>query len=203
MSSGSSNVGSASGQLRPRAPSSHYYEDVDPRFSDVNVDPSPPTNQPILPRSLTPGGPSARQMPPPRDFQAPPSEENLQDRTRSPTGSEVSHFTSVSQRGVNPRWKPGSEEMRAMPPSSMRKPIIAGRDRDVLLQNNPDFEIPGMRPLGRGGGVAGGGRDGGGGGGLGAGGGGATTAQPGAGGGRMPPPASVNGLMGAGRYPPP
>lgn len=48
----------------------------------------------------------------------------------------------------------------------MRKPIPAGglgappgaptpRDTDVLLQNNPDFEIPGMRPPGRAGGVGG------------------------------------------------
>lgn len=37
--------------------------------------------------------------------------------------------------------------------STTRKPVpgrAVPKDRDVLLQNNPDFEIPGMRPPGRG-----------------------------------------------------
>lgn len=102
------------------------------------------------------------------------------------------------------------------PPSSnsmmTRKPFPLGagrvplpgereRERDVLLQNNPDFEIPGMRPPGRSGG-------GGGGGGMGLGG-------PPNGGGRMPVqtqmhmPPDMNGmpgnggLTGGGRYPQP
>jgi hypothetical protein len=110
----------------------------------------------------------------------------------------------VSQRGVNPRWKPGSDDMRSMPPpSAMRKPVPSGgsgvgmgpsRDPNVLLQNNPDFEIPGMRPPGRGGGIAGGGR------------GGPMGGQ--ALGGRIPMPVQntnvpVSGLTGVSRYPQP
>ncbi len=230
ISSGlSSNVGSgsATSQLRPRRPSSHYYEDVDPRFSDVNIDPSPPLpdhqhQQPTLPASLIPSAgagavaSSARYLQPTQGIPPTASDETLQDGARSPNGSEASHFTSVSQRGVNPRWRPGSEDLRSMPPaSSMRKPVqgMPGapsreRDTNVLLQHNPDFEIPGMRPPGRGPGGGGGPR--GGGGGLG----GAMGGQPGTG--RMQqmqmqpggntntntnPP--VNGLTGVGRYPHP
>ncbi len=163
---------------------------------------------PTLPSSLLPGGPSAskRQLAPSSGaglLQPNPSDENLHDGTRSPTGSETSHFTSVSQRGVNPSWKPGSEDTRNMPsgppgaPSAMRKPVSAHagygglpRDnREVLLQANPDFEISGMRPSGRAGPHAGGAGRG-------------PTQRP-------PPDMNMNmnepvsGLTGAGRYPPP
>ena len=206
VSSGtSSHVGSGPGSGpshgRPRA-SSHYYEDVDPRFSDVHIDLSPPADPPVLPPSLVPGGPSStRQLAPPGGLQPSHSDENLQDGARSPTGSEISHFTSVSQRGVNPRWTPGHSEFRSIPPQPVRRPVPAGssalRDRDVLLQNNPDFEIPGMRPPGRGAGIATSG-----GGGIGA---SRTGQKPG---GMMPvqmPPnmdMPSNGLTGVGRYPP-
>lgn len=210
--------GSASGQLQTpaRTRSSDYYEDVDPRFSDVNMDSSLPDQTAPLPLILTPGGPSAGRQPPPqqsRDFLNPPSDENLQDGGRSPTGSEISHYTSVSQRGVNPRWRPGSEDPRNMPPpNSMRKPVpprgsgvghsmggggAAGpaRSRDVLLQGNPDFEIPGMRPPGRNFGPSRGG---------GGGGGGGEGPPVRVGMGMQPPPVLPNnGLTGVGRYPQP
>lgn len=85
--------------------------------------------------------------------------------------------------------------MRSMPPpstSTMRKPVVGpggARERDVLVQNNPDFEIPGTRPPGRGvpGGVPGGV---------------AMSGQPELGG-RLPMPSNGNGLTGMGRYPQP
>lgn len=63
---------------------------------------------------------------------------------------------------------------------------VPGPGRDVL-QGNPDFEIPGMRPPGR---------VGPGNGGMMGAGGGASMQQPGGGG-------PMNGLTGVGRYPPP
>ncbi|KAF7510584.1 hypothetical protein GJ744_006196 [Endocarpon pusillum] len=190
-----------------RRSSSHYYEDVDPRFSEVHINATPlPDQEPTLPISLLPGGPSAlnRQLAPRPGaglLQPNPSDENLQDGARSPTGSETSHFTSVSQRGVNPRWRTGGEDMRGMPsgppgpPSAMRRPVPANagyggptrENRDVLLQGNPDFEVPGMGPPGRSGPLPGGvGR---------------VPMQ------RPPPEMDMNGpvtgLTGAGRYPRP
>lgn len=91
-----------------------------------------------------------------------------------------------------------------LPPPSVMRRLVPGaahpreRDnRDVLLQNNPDFEIPGMRPPGGGGMATGGGMNG----------------QPN---GRMPMQRQrqrspdfnldinvpMNGLTGVGRYPP-
>jgi hypothetical protein len=77
---------------------------------------------------------------------------------RSPAESETSNFTSVSQRGVNPNWKPGGPGDTAgqYPPHAMRKPMQAQvqERRDVLLGNNPDFELPIPRSSrGRGGSV--------------------------------------------------
>ena len=183
---------------------------MDPRFSDINADPPLPDQPSPLPSSLTPGGSLIARPPPPqpaRDFLNTPSDENLQDGARSPTGSEISHYTSVSQRGVNPRWRPVGEDQRNMPPpNSMRKPIptsasgvgsgIGGgvgpgppRDTDVLLQNNPDFEIPGMRPPGKN---------------LGTSRGGSSGAPMRGGMGMQPPSVSPgNGLTGVGRYPQP
>ncbi|KAF4965968.1 hypothetical protein FSARC_6277, partial [Fusarium sarcochroum] len=66
---------------------SNYYEDVDPRFAS----PTPPANN---------------------NLQPPPIEPIYEDihannaGARSPAESEHSTFTSISQRGVNPRWNP-------------------------------------------------------------------------------------------------
>jgi hypothetical protein len=66
---------------------------------------------------------------------------------RSPgNNSESSHFTSVSQRGVNPAW------------GAPRRPHGPSRE-DVLLDGNPDFSLPpgrgGFRGRGRGRGMPG------------------------------------------------
>lgn len=75
--------------------------------------------------------------------------------SRSPSESERSNFTSVSQRGVNPRW-PGNQQPQNMPqprgfpgygPQGGRR----GPPRnEMLLESNPDFQLPGMGPRARG-----------------------------------------------------
>ncbi|KAK0729684.1 hypothetical protein B0H67DRAFT_5048 [Lasiosphaeris hirsuta] len=80
-----------------------------------------------------------------------PALRNLQDTldipqgARSPAESERSTFTSISQRGINPRWAPPQP-----PPGAIsnyggnvipRRPV--NRTADILLDSNPDFELPG------------------------------------------------------------
>ncbi|KAF3934889.1 hypothetical protein ABW19_dt0204802 [Dactylella cylindrospora] len=147
-----------------RRPSQDYYEDVEPRFDR-------PANNNNLPSALTAGyapptmaiaeyPPDARetQIPPNREPQANTnnnpvyqdpsgSYEELQPGQRSPAMSTSSHFTSISQRGVNPRW-PGDTQGAPSGGSSSRRP---GRQaQDTILAGNPDFELPGSRG-GRGG----------------------------------------------------
>ncbi|KAK5005456.1 hypothetical protein LTR60_006253, partial [Cryomyces antarcticus] len=73
---------------------------------------------------------------------------------RSPAGSDASHFTSVSQRGVNPNWRPNGPN-GPNGPNAYNGPNGAGQRRrpanDVLLQANPDFVLPaGRADYGRG-----------------------------------------------------
>jgi hypothetical protein len=66
----------------------------------------------------------------------------LAEGQRSPAAlSEVSHYTSVSQRGVNPAWQ---GRPRRHGPKQSRE--------DVLFDTNPDFQLPSNRgpPRGRG-----------------------------------------------------
>jgi len=71
------------------------------------------------------------------------SSESLEDSQRSPATSDVSHYTSVSQRGINPNWRPGP----GAPPPPFRT-----NQGDALLNANPDFAVPGAGPgRGRGG----------------------------------------------------
>jgi len=139
-------------------PSSDYYEDVDPRFAE----PAQASHPPPMPSSLMPGGFSAAQTsfllaPNHSDSNLPrtSSFDDLPEGSRSPAVSEASHFTSVSQRPVNPNWRP---EMGApagqFGPYNGRRPM---RQEDVILEANavnPDFAIPGAgrgRGRGRGG----------------------------------------------------
>lgn len=95
----------------------NYYEDVDPRFAE----------------------PSPRGQPPPQDGPMVYDDPHLAPGARSPTVSERSGFTSVSQRGVNPRWNPppGQGYSQSIP---MRRP--ANRDEVNILNSNPDFQLP-------------------------------------------------------------
>ncbi|KAI0454049.1 pali-domain-containing protein [Xylaria acuta] len=98
----------------------NYYEDVDPRF----VEPSPRAQQ------------TTQEAP--VGFDDP----HLAPGARSPTISERSGFTSVSQRGINPRWNPppGQGYNQQMPP---RRPV--NRNDVNILNSNPDFQLPGRR----------------------------------------------------------
>jgi hypothetical protein len=139
-------VGSYRAPSRPRINSGGsdvYYEDVDPRFA-AESDPAPPVQQrgAPMPASLAPGAAHGMHDVP---LASSGSYEDLPG-ARSPAESETSNFTSVSQRGVNPNWKPGGPGDTAgqYPPHAMRKPMQAQvqERRDVLLGNNPDFELP-------------------------------------------------------------
>ncbi|OTB04708.1 hypothetical protein M426DRAFT_73283 [Hypoxylon sp. CI-4A] len=99
---------------QPPAVADNYYEDVDPRFTE----------------------------PAPRPQQAPQHEpvnyDDLPPQPRSPAMSEQSSFTSISQRGINPRWNPPPNQGygQQMPP---RKPV--GRNEVNVLNSNPDFQL--------------------------------------------------------------
>jgi hypothetical protein len=150
---------------------SDYYEDVDPRFAEPVVHPPPGR----LPSALMPGGytsnpnnlnvsmPSLNTSDP--NLRRNSSNDDMQDGSRSPAASEASHFTSVSQRGVNPNWRPPPPGMGGPPvpgqfaPYGARRPM---RQEDVILEANaanPDFAVPGAE-LGRGRGRGRGGRGG-------------------------------------------
>ncbi|EAQ89933.1 hypothetical protein CHGG_06552 [Chaetomium globosum CBS 148.51] len=72
--------------------------------------------------------------------------------SRSPAESERSTFTSISQRGINPRWNPPVPPPPA--PGSYGvgvggggggNPMVPRRPvnrTDILLSSNPDFELP-------------------------------------------------------------
>ncbi|RWA12024.1 hypothetical protein EKO27_g3063 [Xylaria grammica] len=97
-----------------------YYEDIDPRFAEPS-----PRAQPTTQEGLT-------------SFDDP----HLAPGARSPTISERSGFTSVSQRGINPRWNPpaGQGYGQQMPP---RRPV--NRNDVNILNSNPDFQLPSRR----------------------------------------------------------
>ncbi|KAH8884320.1 pali-domain-containing protein [Thozetella sp. PMI_491] len=116
------------GPQPPAAPASEYYEDVDPRFV---AEPPPPVVH--------------RPTPPPIQTTNAYESEDIPQGARSPAESERSTFTSISQRGINPRWNPpppppgrggyGGPNM-VIP----RRPV--NRPADMLLSSNPDFELP-------------------------------------------------------------
>ncbi|KAK4660573.1 regulator of ime2 [Podospora pseudocomata] len=110
--------------LRP-APS-EYYEDVDPRFAE--------------PAPLAASNSPRPRTPPLQPLQLANSYEDIPQGARSPAESERSNFTSISQRGINPRWQPPPE----MPQMIPRRPVgnNGPRPADLLLNSNPDFELP-------------------------------------------------------------
>ncbi|KAI1825035.1 pali-domain-containing protein [Xylaria intraflava] len=102
-----------------------YYEDVDPRFAE----PTPSAQLTVH------GGPMST------------DDLHLSPGTRSPTVSERSGFTSVSQRSANPRWNgaPGPGYHQSVPP---RRPVNRGdvnRSDVNILNSNPDFQLSGRR----------------------------------------------------------
>lgn len=119
---------------------STYYEDVDPRF----VSETPP---PVVPN------------------QPPPIESIYEDvhagnaGARSPAESERSTFTSISQRGINPRWNPnpppmpypsghlhpyqqGHQQPYQQGPPPRRPVQQQQQQRQDMILDNPDFQMP-------------------------------------------------------------
>ncbi|MCJ1268888.1 regulator of ime2 [Lobaria immixta] len=121
----------------------NYYEDVDPRFTE----PQPPQSLPPqpLPNSLMPGGnqpngiaqPTITRNGSPFHLEPSTSYESIPEGARS-HASDASNYTSISQRGINPNWRPPSGQLGVgMGSAADRRPV----QRDVL-QANPDFELP-------------------------------------------------------------
>ena len=127
-----------------------YYED--PRYEDPSPTYSQGQQNPV---------PQQRQQYPPQGASAPRLQRNISSDsvdnngnhrdhsgTRSPTASVSSHFTSVSQRGINPRWQP--------PPPPPPAPVFdngsrgGGSPRSQRARNNnldhlagfDDFSLP-------------------------------------------------------------
>lgn len=81
---------------------------------------------------------------------------NDSDYNRLSNVSDTSHFTSISERPINPRWQESlNHDLPPVPPP----PPPVPRSQDVILSSNPDFELPMPRP-GRGRGRGRGGRGG-------------------------------------------
>ncbi len=66
-----------------------------------------------------------------------------QDGLISPAASDHSNMTSISQRGVNPNWRPQDGVRPAHLGVPSRRPAPPQQQRDMLLNSNPDFELPG------------------------------------------------------------
>ncbi|CAL8576323.1 hypothetical protein XPA_002210 [Xanthoria parietina] len=136
----------------------NYYEDVDPRFAEPH-EPHHPQDHPgtRFPAGLTAGlHPQAPQhgiidnangydnghLQPSHSYESIP--ENTHDAgARSPAVSDGSNYTSISQRGINPQWQPPPDHTLGMGGLPNRKPVRHQQNqRDVLLNQNPDFELP-------------------------------------------------------------
>ena len=139
---------SSSTSLQRANGNDEYYEDVDPLFVE-SASNAPYQGMSTTPAALIPGYTNTTQsqhnpQPLSLDMDANHSLEDSGEGPRSPTNSEASNYTSISQRGVNPNWT----EPNPLP--TVRTPV---QQRDIIL-NNPDFELP----IGRGGQGARGGR---------------------------------------------
>ncbi len=129
-----------------RAPSAsdNYVEDIDPQFEATTIPTSLMPGPPPPDQTATPP-PSNSYLQPSRSFQSDHyggSSDSANDEQRSPSASDSSHYTSVSQRGVNPNWRP--------PPGSAQRPPPGPSRNDMVLNANPDFTLPVAGP-GRGG----------------------------------------------------
>lgn len=113
-------LGGSNMQAPPsRGEPGNYYEDVDPRFvgQAVHHPPHPPPVEPAYDDARAVAG-----------------------GARSPTGSERSNFTSISQRGVNPHWNPPPPMPNQYGPP--RRPV---QQRQDMILDNPDFQIAGRQ----------------------------------------------------------
>ncbi|KAF4457316.1 hypothetical protein F53441_738 [Fusarium austroafricanum] len=112
-------------QLPVATGNSNYYEDVDPRFASdtpqANNNPQPPPIEPIY-----------------EDIHA------NNAGARSPAESEHSTFTSISQRGINPRWNPNPPPLPYQQ-GPHRRPAQQQQQRQDMLLDTPDFQLPSSR----------------------------------------------------------
>ncbi|KAK9469482.1 SUR7/PalI family-domain-containing protein, partial [Lipomyces arxii] len=114
--------------MPPQQSSRGPYQRAGPRVAMPPAISTSPTNQagPYMSRPMYPQEYSQYQTP------------------NSPDGSISSHLTSVSQRGVNPRYyqqgpPPQQQFQQGFPPQQRRN------DRtDMMLRGNPDFELAGV-----------------------------------------------------------
>ena len=113
----------------------NYFEDVDPRFAEP---PSALVPGPL--QTSLPANNASNSQLHPTGLDGNSSYEDIQEGARSPAQSERSNFTSVSQRGVNPRWNPHPGQ-----PMPARRPVNAPERNDILLNSNPDFQLLGGR----------------------------------------------------------
>ena len=148
----------APGHGRNQSSADAYYEDVDPRFvapeTDTARQKQTTQSSKAVPPSLMPGitqAPSQAQRPTIQPVDPSSSYEDLQDGQMSPA-SDNSNMTSISQRGVNPNWRPGMEGPGGQRSGQANLGVPGRRDqrhqqqqqqRDMLLSSNPDFELPG------------------------------------------------------------
>lgn len=119
----------------------NYYEDVEPRFVE-----HPPSDSGVSPTGAAPGYANAGSsggLQPLGGLDGNSSYEDIQSGSRSPAESDRSNFTSVSQRGVNPRWNGGGNGYGPPMPNQGRRP--PPQRNDILLNSNPDFQLPGAR----------------------------------------------------------
>ena len=141
--------------------SDNYYEDVDPRFSELE---SPSAAQPTVPTLLLPGprpaGPIASQR---QYVQPSPDQQHLDPMTSydsiqnvSRSDSDGSNLTSISRQGLDGEWagqqqdhpEPGyghavplSMGMGGVPNRQPMAPPQRQPHQDVLASNH-DFELP-------------------------------------------------------------
>ncbi|KAL8996580.1 MAG: hypothetical protein Q9169_003919 [Polycauliona sp. 2 TL-2023] len=127
----------------------NYYEDVDPRFAE------PPNHHDArLPAGLTAGlHPQAPQhgiidnangydnghLQPSHSYDSIPDDAGARSPAISDGGS---NYTSISQRGINPQWQPPPDHMMGMGGPNRKPARNQQSQRNVLLNHNPDFELP-------------------------------------------------------------
>lgn len=155
-----------------RSASSNYYEDVDPKFAtdEPVIPPKPAMNTGpagLLPQGLVPGHSAMQSRYGSTAASSAYEDPDRNEGNRSPAASETSNFTSISQRPINPSWRPPppSGPMMVYPPASRggwggyaASSMYSGpagkasskySHQETLLNANPDFSIPGVSPVSR------------------------------------------------------
>ena len=111
-----------------------------PVYATEQVRPNP-VNRQAVPSSIPEESPQPQQQQQydqlqgpeqPRGYNEPSLNDTESQVPPSPTVSDSSHFTSISQRPVNPKYQP-------QPSLSAR---VAAERTDLVLSSNPDFQLP-------------------------------------------------------------